>query len=567
MNIEKNIAVPSERKPWMARRALAWARTEVGFVSMVIVLVLVVTSIPYLFAFLSTPPGKTYMGIMLDVPDHAQYFSWMRELTHANLAANKMTPEANRPLFFNLLWWGMGRLGKLFGLGYAAMFQVLRVVSTVVFLILAYRLCRFFLNEDLHRRTAFLLITFTSGLGWVWVVVKYLNGGDLLYPLDVYVAESNTFLGMLGYPHFIAALWYIFVFELVLRGQARGQLRYAVGAGLFAQFLGWQHAYDLVSIYGVLFAYAVLLTLRDRRLPKYLITSGLIIGLLSVWPALYSVALTSLDPIWKEVLRQFANAGVYTPNLLHLPILLGAGFLLALYTVLRENPLKLKGLSDPDLFLRGWFWVSFLLVYLPVDYQIHLLNGWQVPFSILATTGLFRYVVPWLEKVLAQRRRGVKIDPGRISRWAAAALIALVLPTNLYLWAWRFIDLNRHTYPYYLYNEELAALHWLEQNTRAEDVVLSSLTIGQYVPALTGAHAFLAHWAQTVDFYTRSRQVEQFFAGKLSPAEQRSVFESASVDYIFWGPAEREVGQVPPGGEGLIIVYENPLVTIFEVQP
>lgn len=567
MNIENKIAVPSDKKPRTALRALAWARTEVGFVSLVIALVLVVTSIPYGFAYLSAPPGKTYMGIMLDVPDHAQYFSWMRELTYANLAANKMTPESNRPLFFNLLWWGMGRLGRFFGLGFAEMFQVLRVLSIVIFLILAYRLCRLFLKEDLHRRTAFLLITFTSGLGWIWVVVKYLNGGDLLYPLDVYVAESNTFLGMLGYPHFIAALWYIFVFELVLRGQASGQLRYAVGAGLFAQFLGWQHAYDLVSIYGVLFAYAVLLTLRDRRLPGYVINSGLIIGLLSVWPALYSVALTSLDPIWKEVLRQFANAGVYTPNLLHLPILLGVGFLLALYTVLRENPLRLQRFSDPELFLRGWFWVSFLLVYLPVDYQIHLLNGWQVPFSILATTGLFRYVVPWLEKGLAQRRWSAKIASGSVSRLAAAGLIVLVLPTNLYLWAWRFIDLNRHTYPYYLYNEELAALRWLEQNVRPEDVVLSSLTIGQYVPALTGAHAFLAHWAQTVDFYTRSHQVEQFFKGGLSPEEQKNVLESASVDFVFWGPAEREVGQATPGGEGVTIVYENPLVTIFEVQP
>lgn len=565
MNIEKNIAVSSERKPQTALRA--WARTEAGFVGLVIAFVLVITSIPYLFAYLSTPPGKTYMGIMLDVPDHAQYFSWMRELTHANLAANKMTPEANRPLFFNLLWWGMGRLGRLFGLGFAEMFQVLRVVSTVVFLILAYRLCRLFLKEEFHRRTAFLLITFTSGLGWAWVVVKYLNGGDLLYPLDVYVAESNTFLGMLGYPHFIAALWYIFVFELVLRGQGSGQLRYAVGAGLFAQFLGWQHAYDLVSIYGVLFAYAVLLTLRDRRLPRYLIISGLIIGSLSVWPAVYSVVLTSFDPIWKEVLRQFANAGVYTPNLLHLPILLGAGFLLALYTVLRENPFRLKGLSDGELFLRGWFWVSFLLVYLPVDYQIHLLNGWQVPFSILATIGLFRYVVPWLERQLAKRPRGFSLSAEGVRRLSAAGLIVLVLPTNLYLWTWRFIDLNRHTYPYYLYNEELAALQWLEQNVRPADVVFSSLTIGQYVPALTGAHAFLAHWAQTVNFYTRSQQVERFFRGELSPEEQKGVFESASVDYVFWGPAEREVGQAPPGGEGVSPVYENPLVTIFKVRP
>ncbi len=68
----------------------------------------------------------------------------------------------------------------------------------------------------------------------------------------------------------------------------------------------------------------------------------------------------------------------------------GLPFLLALYTAIRQNPLQLQGVSDNDLFVRGWFWISFVLVYLPVDYQIHMLNGWQVPIAILATRGDFR---------------------------------------------------------------------------------------------------------------------------------------------------------------------------------
>ena len=297
---------------------------------MVIGIVLLVTSIPYMYAYLSTPADKVFMGIMLDVPDHAQYFSWMRELTTQNLAANKMTPEVNQPLFFNLLWWSLGRLGKLTGLNFAVMYQLMRVAAIILFLLVAYRMCRWFLKDDTRRKTAFLLISFTSGLGWVLVMVKYLSGNELLFPLDVYIAEGNTFLGMLGYPHFIAAALYIFSFELLLRGQVKGQLRYAVWAGLFTLFLGWQHAYDLVSIYVVWLAYAILLATRDKKLPWYAIKSGLILGVISVWPALYSVMLTSLDPVWKAVLKQFANAGVYTPNLLHLPILFGITFILAL---------------------------------------------------------------------------------------------------------------------------------------------------------------------------------------------------------------------------------------------
>lgn len=548
-------------KHWIA--SLAWPRSDALFVGIVIGVVLLVTSLPFIYAYATEPAGKQFMGIMLDVPDHAQYFSWMRELTTEHLAANKMTPEANRPLFFNLLWWGMGRIGKLLGWGYAGMFQVLRVLATISFLALLFRVCQWFLKDQHKTRVAFLLATFTSGFGWVLVVIKYLSGNELLFPLDVYIAEGNTFLGILGYPHFIAAALYIFVFDLLLRGQAKGQLRYSVWAGLFALFLGWQHAYDLVSIYGVWLAYAVLLTLRDRRLPVYAIQSGVILGLISCWPAIYSVALTSLDPIWEEVLKQFANAGVYTPNLLHLPILLGAGFLLAIYTVIRDHPLRLREVSDADLFLRGWFLITFVLVYLPVDYQIHLLNGWQVPFAILATMGLYRYIIPWIHQRINRSRPGVSLQA--VTRWAAAGLILVVLPTNVYLWAWRFIDLGRHTYPYYLHDEELAAMQWLEQNAAPEDVVFSSLTIGQYIPAWTGTHAYLAHWAQTVDFYTKSSNVERFFAGDLTPVERQEVLNGGSVDYVFFGPAESEFGASPPQMELLNPVYQNSLVTVYRV--
>jgi hypothetical protein len=92
-------------------------RAEWRFVAFIVLLVLVLTSVPYLFGWLTAPPEKQFMGIMLDVPDHGQYFSWMRELTTAHLSANKLTPEPNQPIFFNLLWWGLGRLGNLVGGG------------------------------------------------------------------------------------------------------------------------------------------------------------------------------------------------------------------------------------------------------------------------------------------------------------------------------------------------------------------------------------------------------------------------------------------------------------------
>jgi len=540
--------------------------SEWRFVAITIVIVFIVTSLPYLYGYLSAPPNKQFMGIMLDVSDHCQYFSWMRELSQSPLASNKLTPEPNRPAFFNLLWWAMGRVGRLLGLGYAGMYQLLRLTAGALFLLLAYRVCAWFLSDRLMRRAAFLMVTFTSGFGWVLIVLKYtVTGGELLFPLDVFVAEGNTFLCILGYAHFVAAALYIYVFDLILRTQAKRQLGYSVIAGLVALFLGWQHAYDLVLVYGVSAAHVILLALRDRRLPLHMIKAVLIIGLFSLWPALYSVILTSTDPMWNQVLAQFANAGVYTPNLLHLPILLGPAFLLACFTVLRSNPLRLKGLGDKELFLRGWFLANFLLIYLPVDFQIHLLNGWQVPIAILATQGVFHHLMPRIQRMVGRRRW--PWSPDVVRRWTVVALMLAILPTNLYLWAWRFADLARHDYPYYLYKDEIAAMEWLEANASPDDVVLSSPTIGQYVPALTGAHAFLAHWAQTLDFYTKSEMVSEFYTQSTGDVHRREILEHYGVDYIYWGTAERAIGSFAPDRSTLLkCVFSGARTQVYEVR-
>ncbi len=547
-------------------KSRAIEKDEWRFVGTVIVFVLVITSLPYLYAYISTPPDKHFMGIMLDVPDHVQYFSWMRELTTANVIPNKLTPEANDPIFFNLLWWLLARVSKPLGLGFAGALQIMRFTATVVFLILAYRLCARLFADRQMRRTAFLVATFTSGFGWVLVLLKYtVAKGELLFPLDLFVAEGNTILGILGYPHFIAAAAYIFVFDLILQGEEKGQLRYAVAAGLFALFLGWQHTYDLISVYGALGAYAGLRLLRDRKFPTYLFWTGLIVGLVSAWPALYSVFITSANPLWQEYLAQFSNAGVYTPNLLHLPVLLGAAFLLAVFTTIKDNPFKLQGVSNDELFINAWFLITFVLVYLPVDYQIHLLNGWQIPIAILATKGLFQYVVPWVERIGQQR--GKTWTRANIQRGASIVLLLAILPTNVYLLLWRFTELSRHTYPYYYHTDEMEAFSWLEDNANPDDVVLSSLTTGQYIPAWAGTHAFLAHWAATLDYFNKTDMVTAFFTPETTPAARQEILQTYGVDYVLIGPAERALGEIAVDEMPFIQpVFTSPLVDIYEVS-
>ncbi len=531
----------------------------------VILAVLVLTSLPYLYGYLSSPPDKQFMGLMLDVPDHGQYLSWWRGFQEGLLVPNKLTPEANRPVFFNLLWWTLAQLSVLTGLGYAPLYQLMRLASGAAFLWTAFRICGLFLAERRWRWTAFLLIAFSSGLGWVLVAAKYLlHLSDPPFPLDVFIAEGNSFLCILGYPHFaLAAAFILGAFELTWRGWQTRRYKYPVLAGLVLLLLGWQHAYDLILVYGIMGSFGIVVWARDRRFPWFLFWSGLIVAALSFAPGVYSYWLTSADPLWKQVLAQFANAGVYTPTPFHLLILMGFPLIVAALTY--DGLIPLRHLGDELLFIKVWFLAGLVLCYVPTDFQVHMLNSWQVPVALLAARGLYQYIVPAAAEWLGKLR--VHIDLGLVQRWAIAGLLLAVVPTNVYLWGWRFVELRRHSYPYYLYHDEVAALAWLDQHASDEDVILSSITIGQYVPAFTNSYVFLAHWAQTADYYDKVRRVRQFFDDHAPENARIETVRTFAVDYVFYGPAERAEGDYDPGRlRWLTQVFSTPQVTVYRVD-
>jgi uncharacterized membrane protein len=185
---------------------------------------------------------------------------------------------------------------------------------------------------------------------------------------------------------------------------------------------------------------------------------------------------------------------------------------------------------------------------------------------MLATVGLYRAIFPALAESRLLRRLAAR-TPLRPRSLVAALLVLAVLPTNVYLFAWRFVDLGRHGAPFYLHRDEVAALEWLDANTLPDAVVLSSLTVGQYVPPLAGNTAFLAHWAQTVDFYDKRDRVTRFFDNDIEEADRLETVCTFGVDYVFHGPSERTLGAYrPQDATWLAQAFTTPEVAVYRVE-
>jgi hypothetical protein len=524
--------------------------------TVVTVAILAVTSLPYTYAYLSAPHDHVFTGILLNVPDTAQYLSWAREFSHSLLIENKLTPEQGDALFFNLFWLVIGRLAAGLDVGLSQMLQLVRPLAGALYLGVTYWFVGLFARDRLQKWVAFLVIALGGGLGWLLVMAKPVIGSGL-FPLDLYVSEANAFLTVLAFPFaaFTTGLL-VLIFGLSALAFERDSFWLAGFAGFITLVLGLMHAYDLIIVYAVVGVVALFQAVRNRAWIRSL-GLGAMICAWSAPAAGYVTLLTLRSPIWHGVLAQYGNAGVYTPPPAHLLVLLGLP-LIALIT-LRDRSTMYQKAQPRELLLRSWLVIGFFLLYIPTDFQIKMLGGWQVPVAILATRAVLEEVVPFVGMRFQFRRQQAEM--------AVAVLVILaVVPVNLYLFSWRFFDLGRHDYPYYLQNDEVAALQWIGANASPSDVVLSSLTIGEYVPSYTGTHAFLAHWAQTLDYYGKQEAVSRYFDSSTDPSYRQDLDSRFGVRYVFYGEAEKALGGFDPGSDpDLAKVFDSPEAKVYRV--
>jgi hypothetical protein len=216
----------------------------------VILGLLLIAMVPTLYGYLSSTSERRFQGIVYGVADTAQYFSWMRDHRSAWLVSNRLTPEANPPALFNLLWLAMGRIQAATGWDTLVLFHGVRVLAGAILLMALYPLCVLFTRNRVERISAYLVVTLGSGLGWVWVVAKYLGGlSGVPFPLDIYVAEPNTLFILAAFPHFtIATTLIVGCFWCFLEAQRRRSTGLAAAAALLGLLLTLQHAYDLLII-------------------------------------------------------------------------------------------------------------------------------------------------------------------------------------------------------------------------------------------------------------------------------------------------------------------------------
>jgi hypothetical protein len=499
MNAKSNRATPADSttsgRPLVIFR-WAWA-----------VLLVALTSAPYLINWVSTPVGYHYTWILPPYPeDSFGYMSWAQQAAHgAWLFKIKYTALPHAPFLFHPLFLISGWLSGLFSLRVGIVFWILKAIGVTSFLIVFYRYLDYLRLNATQSAVASVLIGLSSGFGGLFV--WFGNGHLALRPADLWMPEVSTFWSLLWNP--------LFPFSLVLmllsifwldRGTQDRRPSDLWKSGLATGVMALLHPYSVPLLFtlAVFIAVAREKTKAAGYLLRYFAASLPI--------ALYPAAVARLDP----VLAQHSVTGVMkspTP----VEYALGFGFSLLLFItgliVLRSQLLKRYW------HIALWFLLSLILAYFPFWFQRKLIFGAQIPLCIISGIVFEAILVRWVAK------------PWRKWAWisAAVALLPLSTATSCYL----LVSENKEVSAnqdgsYYLSDELFDGLRILSDRTRPDQIVFARALTSRLIPALAGNTVVWGHWAMSID----SKERQSALAKSLGPGSALSAEARASE---FWG--------------------------------
>lgn len=547
-------------------------KTEKRWLFTIIVIVLVLTTVPIIFGYKYTRNEEYYTGVrFLALADYMVYYSLLEQVQQGDwLFANLYTSEHEAGRTFNIFWLGAGLFKKALHLSSVTTLAILRFVLTPVLIISLYLFLRHYVRRLQRRRIIFLIMIFSSGLGvWFSGALRrslYVQEGYVHWPMDLWVAEVNTFLTLMHSPHFIASLTlFLWVLFLFLRAQETDHYKYSFISGMLALILFQFHPYHAPTVYSVMGLFLVLQSILEKKLSWCKIKHGLIVVGISLPSVIYYVWLIFFDPYFASKAQQ--NLQLMTVWWM---TLISYGFILPLAVVgVVMLVQRQKYRETKFLFLFAWFLAQGILIHLPIHFQRRLVEGWQIPMTILAGLGLF-YLLAWLKSkfgkyyfyriILRNHYLFIFIF---VFFFSFSNVFNTVTDYSNYLW--------NHQPPFYLTLKKMAAIQWLKDNTPEETVILASSANGLVLPAWSGRTVFLGHGDETA-FSNKKREMVLWFFGAASAdyevnyQNREEFLHQQGIQYVFWGPEEAAMGSFRPESEKYLeLAYENGEAKIFRV--
>jgi hypothetical protein len=462
-------------------------------------LLLVLTSLPSLAAWIWPPRGQVFAGALFYQDDFHQYVSFSEQAMRGRfLFANKFDVRPQTPYVVNLEWWLGGVLARLLGERPILGFHALRPLALLVFVSGAARVLRRANFGGKRLAWALLLVFSASGLGalrlWQGAIGWHIP--DLLmamYPWHQSLTSAHTAFGS-G-----LALWAL---ALLLEWRG-GESRWPVWVPV-VWVLGLVRPYDVLT-FGVTAGVLLLLDLRQRdRRAGFVRRALALAGLLPVFA--YYFWLTQVE----DSLRGWdgVQSGDLNPPVAEFLWALAPAVVLIALAQWRTRALTAS--EGRDARLAAGIWAGFLVA-LVAFYPAPLMK------TFVATLGVMTVLLAALA------------TPERWLPWATLALS----PTSLFL-LWRVLNPSPTSF---LPAEYFRATNLLASRCAPGDVALAPTDLSLLIAALSPCHVALGHRGMTPGYPLRLKEGNRFYHDPATPpAWRRQYLDQIGARFVLLAP-------------------------------
>lgn len=508
--------------------------------------------LPNLFGWLNQTPEMRFNGAAIDWMDIAVHLATIRMGMLGNWRYTLFfTAIPQEGHYIKLFYIALGQFFRLFSVSPITAYTIGLLFFQWLSSLFVYRFIAEFFQKPKYRVTAFLLAIFSAGIGWL-----LLNAGVTLpggyTPADLWDIDPYPLISMGVFPHFGAVVAGQLGFVLLfLRYRETPRPVYLIGMagiGILLQAINSiQPMLPFLIVWGVILGDWI----TKKRFPKDLMLAYGVVGIVQLPVLGYNFWVFLTDPIWRSFAGQL--------NTLSLPPIYYFFGFFWLWLLCLPVFLKPKLFADPEgidipkrIAILTWVVGAMVLAYIPWPMQRRFLLYYTLPLAILAVIGFQEIVSPWMNKnspFLAQRKTLLLI-----------LLLFVVSFSHIYRYVSLATEFSTGDTTLYHPAEVGEALAWLEDETWAGSVMLGAEETGLLAAAYAYQPSYVAHEFESIDYDNRIEQVEQFYQNEIGLAD----LDADQIDWIFYGPYERELGPdfAPPAGYQA--VYQQDGVIIYQ---
>lgn len=457
-------------------------KKEWQFVFFFSIMIMILTTLPYLYGYLTAPQEKQFTGThTINLFDTYWYISLIEQAREGNILFTYLSyPEFQQKIIFHPLFLIMGWFAGIFNMPNILTYHFFRVLLGIVFLWVSYVFISYFLKDILKRKMALIFLSIGSGFGWITVITGKFNQ---LPSADIWMKGINGFLTLYESPQNIMAailVLIIFISFLSLIKYEKTKNAIICGAGILLLVL--IHPYEIVTVILTLFLY-FLYSIKSKNLSKKFLYGKLsIIFLFFLFGLAYIYYTITNSPILAMWAKEHAQ--ISPPLLVYLS---GFGFLaffsfLAFYKIFKEK-------MDNLYLITIWTAVNFFLAYQPwinflKNFQMEFLTELFIPVAILAAEGVYPFL-NYLEKKFKKEMLEVAI----------LIIILITFFSNATIVAFDIKNYRYKNWPFYLEKDYLNAFEWIRDNTNKNEVILfNNSDLAYFFPGTTSNPIFFSNW-------------------------------------------------------------------------